>query len=104
MEISTRAVAQVVLMGHEMERAEGELRGFVDRLGEDEQAELVALFWIGRGSFEPEDFDEAVATAKAEATVPTIDYLTGSPHFADHIEAGAEAMGLDIAGEEEDLL
>jgi hypothetical protein len=104
MEITARAVAQVILMGHEMERAEGELRGFVDRLGRDEQAELVALFWIGRGSFEAEDFAEALATAKAEATVPTVDYLTGSPHFADHLEAGAEAMGLDVAGQEEDLL
>lgn len=104
MEITARAVAQVILMGHEMERAEGELRGFVDRLGRDEQAELVALFWIGRGSFEAEDFAEALTTAKAEATVPTVDYLTGSPHFADHLEAGAETMGLDVAGHEEDLL
>lgn len=104
MEISARAVAQVILMGHEMERAEGELRGFVDRLGQEEQSELVAIFWIGRGSFEIEDFANAVATARAEATVPTFDYLTGSPHFADHLEAGAEAMGLDVAGQEEDLL
>ena len=104
MEISARTVAQVILLGHEMERAEGELRGFVERLGEEEQAELVALFWVGRGSFEPEDFAEALMTAKAEATVPTIDYLTGSPHFADHLEAGAEALGLDIANAEDDLL
>jgi hypothetical protein len=104
MEISAREVAQVVLMGHELERAEGELRAFVDRLNEDEQAELVALFWVGRGSFEAEDWDEAVSTARAEATTPTADYLLGSPHFADHLEAGAEAMGLDLSDEEEDLL
>lgn len=104
MEIALRKVAQVVLMGHEMDRAEGELRAFIDRLAEDEAAELVALFWIGRGAFEADDWDEAVKTARAEATTPTADYLLGSPHFADHIEAGAEAMGLDISGEEEDLL
>ncbi|MCU4651514.1 DUF3775 domain-containing protein [Roseibacterium sp. SDUM158016] len=104
MEISAREVAQIVLMGHELERAEGELRAFVDRLNEDEQAELVALFWVGRGSFEAEDWDEAVSTARAEATTPTADYLLGSPHFADHLEAGAEAMGLDLSDEEEDLL
>lgn len=104
MEISLRKVAQVVLMGHEIDRAEGELRAFLERLNQDEEAELVALFWIGRGSFDPDDWDEAVRTAQAEATTPTADYLLGSPHFADHIEAGAEAMGLDIAGEEEDLM
>lgn len=104
MEISTRAVAQVILMGREMDRAEGELRGFIDRLGPDEQAELVAIFWVGRGSFDPDEFVEAVQTAKAEASVPTADYLFGSPHFVDHLEAGAEALELDVAGQEEDLL
>lgn len=103
MDISTRAVAQVILMGREMDRAEGELRGFIDRLGTHERAELVAIFWIGRGSFEVDEFDDAVSTARREATVPTADYLFGSPHFADHLEAGAEALDLDIAGHEEDL-
>ena len=104
MEISARDVAQIVILGHELDRGEGELRAFVERLNEDEQAELVALFWIGRGSFEPDDWEEAVDTARAEATTPTADYLLGSPHFADHLEAGAEAMGLDVAAEEEDLM
>jgi hypothetical protein len=104
MELSVRKVAQVILMGHELDRAEGELRGFIDRLNEDEEAELIALFWIGRGSFEAEDWAEAVQTARAEATTPTADYLLGSPHFADHLEAGAEAMGFDIADAEDDLM
>jgi hypothetical protein len=73
-------------------------------LNEDEAAELVALFWIGRGSFEADDWEEAVATARAEATVPTADYLLGSPHFSDHLESGAEAMGLDIGDAEDDLM
>jgi hypothetical protein len=104
MEISVRKVAQVILMGHELDRAEGELRAFLDGLNEDEAAELVAMFWVGRGSFEADDWAEAVATARAEATVPTADYLLGSPHFSDHLEAGAEAMGLDIADAEDDLM
>jgi hypothetical protein len=104
MEISRQQVAQVVLMGHEIDRAEGELRAFIDAMPEDERAELTALYWIGRGSFEAEDWDNAVATAMTEATTPTADYLLGSPHFADHLEAGAEAMGIDITEAEEDLL
>ncbi len=104
MELSIRKLAQVILMGHEFDRAQGELRAFIERLNEDEQAELVAVFWIGRGAFEPEDFAEALSTARAEASTPTADYLFGSPHFADHLEAGAEALGFDITDEEEDLL
>lgn len=104
MDISVRKVAQVILMGHELDRAEGELRGFLERLNEDESADLVALFWIGRGSFDADDWDEAVQTARSEATVPTADYLLGSPHFSDHLEAGCDAMGLDIANEEDGLM
>lgn len=104
MEISPQQVAQVILMGHELDRAEAELRAFIDAMPEDERAELTALYWIGRGSFEVEDWEEAVDTALAEATTPTADYLLGSPHFADHLEAGAEAMGIDITDVEEDLL
>lgn len=104
MEISQRKLAQIILMGHEMSRTEGELRAFIDRLNQDEQVELVAIFWIGRGSFEPEDFVEALSTAQNEASTPTADYLLGSPHFADHLEAGAEALGLDLSDDEEDLL
>jgi hypothetical protein len=104
MEISARKVAQVILMGHEIERAEGELRAFIERMNEDEQAELTAIYWIGRGSFEAGEWDEAVATAQAEATTPTADYLLGSPHFADHLEAGADALGLDVADQEDDLM
>ena len=104
MELSPQQVAQVILMGHELDSAEGELRGFIDAMPEDKRAELTALYWIGRGSFEVDDWAEAVETAFAEATTPTADYLLGSPHFADHLEAGAEAMGIDITDVEEDLL
>lgn len=104
MELSIRKLAQIVLMGHELSRAEAELRAFIDRMNEDELAELTAIYWIGRGSFEAEDWDEAVETARAEATTPTADYLLGSPHFADHLESGAEALGIDISDEEEDLM
>ncbi|MBZ8117967.1 DUF3775 domain-containing protein [Roseovarius sp. LXJ103] len=104
LEISTYKVAQVVLMARELGRAEGELRGFIDRLSEDEQASLVALMWIGRGSFEPEDLADAVQTARSEATTPCADYLLGSPHVSDHLENGLEALGLSAQHDEDDLI
>lgn len=104
MEISTRAIAQVAVMARELDRAEPELRAFIDRLGEDEQAELVAVMWIGRGSFEPEELDQAIVTAHAEATTPCADYLIGTPHLADNIEGGLEALGVSVQEVEDDLM
>ena len=94
LEISIPKVEQIILFGHEIDRAENELRGFLDGLNEDELQSLVALMWIGRDSFDAADLEEALRTARAEASTPTADYLIGTPHFADHLEAGLEALGL----------
>jgi len=102
--LSPRQVAQVILWARELDRAEPELRAFVDRMDEDEQAELVALMWVGRGAYEMEEFDEAVATARAEATTPTADYLIGTPHLPDHLENGLEAFGISATDVEDDLM
>jgi hypothetical protein len=80
-----------------------ELADFIAGLNEDEQAELVALVWVGRETFEPEEWDEAVATARFEATAPTEDYLLGIPLLADYLEAGLERMGVDPTEAEDDL-
>lgn len=104
LEISPRKVAQVALMARELDRAEPELRAFIDRLSEDEQAELVAVMWIGRESFFPEDLREAVATARAEATTPCADYLIGTPHLSDHLENGLDALGIAVEDIENDLI
>lgn len=104
LEISPRKVAQVAMMARELGRAEGELRAFIDRMSEDEQAELVAIMWIGRESFDAEDLEEAIATAKAEATTPCADYLIGTPHLADNLENGLDALGISAEDVENDLM
>ena len=104
LDISVHKVAQVVLMSRELNRAEAELRAFIDRLSDDEQVSLVALMWIGRGTFEPEELDEAIRTAAEEATTPTADYLLGTPHLSDHLENGLDALGLSAIDEEDDLI
>ena len=103
-QISIRKVAAVIVMARELDRAEAELRGLIERMNTDEQAALVAVMWVGRGAFEPEDWQEAFATATQEATTPTADYLIGTPHMADHLEAGLEALGHNAWHEEEALL
>ena len=101
--IAADKIAEVIILARELERAENELDAFIERLNEDEQAGLVAVFWVGRGSFEAEDLAEAIDTATREATVPTAEYLKGSPHLADHLEAGMEALGVNANAAEDDL-
>lgn len=73
-----------------------EVATFIAELNEDEQAELVALAWIGRGTFEPEEFDEAVRTAREERTNPPADYLLGLPMLADYLADGLDKLGYSV--------
>ncbi|MCL4765058.1 MAG: DUF3775 domain-containing protein [Hyphomicrobiaceae bacterium] len=81
-----------------------ELVGFINALNEDEQAHLVALTWVGRGTFEPEEFDEAVETARQERTNPTASYLLGIPLLADYLEDGLEKLGFPVEDIESEIL
>src|SRR3990170_7532588 len=70
-----------------------ELKGFISTLNVDEQVSLVALMWIGRGSYGPDELDEALETARAERVNPTADYLLGIPLLSDYLEEGLEKLG-----------
>ena len=69
--------------------------GVIDGLNVDEQANLVALAWIGRGDFEPEEWPAAVRRAQERATRKTSRYLLGIPNVGDLLEEGLSAMGYD---------
>ncbi|MCB1388673.1 MAG: DUF3775 domain-containing protein [Rhodobacteraceae bacterium] len=101
-EISIKKVVHIIFQAREQGRP-GELHAFIDALNEDEKAHLVAIAWVGRGAFEPEDYDEAVETAFAEATTPTADYLMGMPHLSENLESGLEALEIDVTEAEEDF-
>ena len=92
-----------ILENRPRDATERELRGFLAALNEDELANLVALSWIGRGTYDAEDWDEALRTAKSERTNPTADYLLKTPDIADELEGGLEALGIRAAALEEDV-
>ena len=81
-----------------------ELSGFIDRMNYDEQANLVALMWVGRGTYEKEEFEEAVETARAERINATSNYLLGIPLLADYLEEGLEKLGYSVDDVESDVL
>ena len=80
-----------------------ELVGFIDALNYDEQANLVALAWVGRGTFEKEEFAEAVETARNERVNTTAGYLLGMPLLADYLEEGLEKLGFSVDDIESEL-
>ncbi|WP_322867801.1 DUF3775 domain-containing protein [Aquicoccus sp. G2-2] len=104
LDISVHRIAQVILMARELKRAENELRGFIERMTDEEQVSLVAVMWIGREAFTADELEEAKETARREATIPTVDYLLGTPHLSDHLENGLEELGLSAADDEDDLV
>ncbi|MFA5949793.1 MAG: DUF3775 domain-containing protein [Hyphomicrobium sp.] len=81
-----------------------EIAGFIDALNDDEQANLVALAWVGRGTFEPEELEEAVETARSEKVNSTASYLLGLPLLADYLEEGLEKLGYSVEDIESDVL
>lgn len=77
---------------------------FIGNLNEDEKVHLVALAWVGRGTFEPDDLDEAVETARNEATTTTANYLLGMPLLPDYLEEGLDKLGFSVGEIEDDVL
>lgn len=98
MDIGSDQVGEVILLAREMVEqyagADDQFDGLIEGLNEDQQLDLVALAWIGRGDFDPEDWDEARQTAQEEAMLSVAEYLKGVDHLAEHLEAGLEAMGI----------
>ncbi len=72
-------------------------------LNDDEKSNLVAVMWIGRDSFAPEELELAKRQAIEEATAPTEDYLSGIPALGEYLESGMEMLGIDVSDEEDDL-
>ena len=74
--------------------AEQELGTFIDELDEDEQIDLVALVWLGRGDGEASDWDSLRSEAESAHNDRTAEYLMGIPLVADFLEDGMSAFGL----------
>jgi hypothetical protein len=73
-----------------------EIRKQIEGLSEREQAELVALMWIGRGDAEPVEWENTVELARDLKEGPTPRYLLGHPLVAEHWEEGAARLGITL--------
>jgi hypothetical protein len=73
-----------------------ELKEFLDGLNEDELASLIALAWIGRGTYAPAELDDAIAMAKTEHHSNGPAYLFSLPLLPDYLEDALDQLGISV--------
>ncbi len=74
-----------------------ELTSWIDDMHDTEQAELVALYWLGRGDGDASDFKDLTEQARDSRVNKTSVYLLGAPMLPDYLEEGLESMGYDTS-------
>jgi hypothetical protein len=80
---------------------EEELRAAFEDLGEDQLGEVVAFCWVGAGTYEAGDWDEAFEEAQAlvgEGAEGAINELMEQPMLASVLESGLSAFDLSCDG------
>lgn len=80
---------------------EEELLSIIADLNEDQQIDLVALAWLGRGDAELSGWRNLRAEARRLHNSATGRYLLSDPLIADYLEAGLALLGLSCAETEE---
>jgi hypothetical protein len=76
-----------------------EMASFIGALNEDEQIDLVALMWLGRGDGTIEEWDDLCARAAERRNgyrkprQETVRYLLGEPLLGDLLAEGLEQFG-----------
>lgn len=83
-----------VLEDHASDPVAHELTSFIDDLNEEEQIDLVALAWLGRGTFSLAEWEDAVREARDAHNERTAAYLLGMPLLGDYLEEGLSRFGL----------
>lgn len=82
-----------VLADHADDLTFQELRTTINDLEPDQQINLVALMWIGRGDFDANEWDFALDQARELWTSHTAEYLLARPLVADYLEEGLVQLG-----------
>jgi hypothetical protein len=70
-----------------------ELLGAIRELNDDERVQLVALAWLGRGTYDLSEWRTALETARSEHKKRTAEYLLGLPLLGDYLEDGLSMFG-----------
>lgn len=75
-----------------------ELRGALDDLADDQMPEVLALFWVGQGTFDATEWDDALEEAQEYSSNDAIDELLDMPMLAASLESGLAAFDKSCDG------
>lgn len=82
-----------VLEDHRDDPVVEELTSVINDMTEDEQIDLVALAWLGRGDYTAADWPEVRKEAAQAHNQRTARYLLGTPMLGDFLEEGLSTIG-----------
>ena len=85
--------AMQVLADHLDDATFQELENTINDLEPDQQVELVALMWTGRGDFDVTEWDAAFKEAGDAWNTRTAAYLIATPLLADYLMEGLNLKG-----------
>jgi Protein of unknown function (DUF3775) len=92
----------VDVLEEEDDSVEQELESALSSLNIDEQLDLMALTWLGRGDFT--SFAEARKEAEDMRDKHIASYLMGTPQLGDYIEEGLSQLGYSLEDFEKNRL
>lgn len=82
--------ATQMLANHAEDMTFQEFRSIISDLDPDQQQQIVALLWTGRGDYSLEEWDDALAQAIDDWTPNTAEYLIVHPMLAEYLIEGLE--------------
>jgi hypothetical protein len=82
-----------VLEDHRDDPVVQEIAAAIFAMSEDEQIDLVALTWLGRGDGSVNDWDDLRAEAARAHNKRTASYLLGMPLLADYLDEALSQFG-----------
>jgi hypothetical protein len=77
---------------------EEEVRALLDDLADDEIAEVLALALVGRGTYDPSEWDDALEESGDADSDSAADQLMDMPMLAAYLDAGLSAFDLSCEG------
>ncbi len=70
-----------------------EVKTAIDDLDQEQQSELVALMWLGRGDYEINEWESALQDASDNWNNRTAEYLLSTPLLSDYLTEGLYLHG-----------
>ena len=81
-------------IGEDEDARRREIVEFIAGLNVEEQTDLLALILVGRGDYDIEEWDDAVAEAESRIAARDPDYMIGDAALPEYLGDGLEAFGL----------